>query len=354
MAFDLAILAAGAPADDLAAGVQQVEVHQRIGLPTTFRLRYALTAADGDFPLLADGRLGPGAELTVATQVADVASVLVSGQVHGQRLHFMHGVRESWVEVCGGDKSFELDREIKTKVWTSGTVSDAVCSILSSYGVTADVESIATSHSEDTHTLVQRDTDLRFVRRLARRYGHWFWFTTDSSGVTTAHFKRPVVTGSAVATLKINLDDPSLAGFDLEWDVERPAAAVSQQLGLRDLATIDGQVARSPLAPVGAAALGFADIAPLRQVLITAPVDDVGDLRARAEAALIDGGWFITGRGSTNARALGAVLQPHTLVAVDGLGARHSGGYVVAAVRHVIDGDGHVMEFELARNGWEA
>ena len=107
-----------------------------------------------------------------------------------------------------------------------------------------------------------------------------------------------------------------------------------------------------PLTSLGTQAL--ADVAPVRQAAIVAPVDAVGDLQARAEAALIEGGWFIRARGTTNARALGAVLRAHTLVAVDGLGRRHSGGYVVASVRHVIDGDGHVMDFELVRNAWEA
>ena len=127
--------------------------------------------------------------------------MLVQGQVHGQRLQFRHGAQDSWVEVQGGDKAFELDREVKAKIWSDVTVSDAISSILSAYGVTADVEAIATSHPEAGHTLVQRDSDLRFVRRLARRYGHWFWFSTDAAGVTTAHVKRPALSGPATATL---------------------------------------------------------------------------------------------------------------------------------------------------------
>jgi uncharacterized protein involved in type VI secretion and phage assembly len=352
MTANLAILAAGADAADLAASAVRVEVCERIGEPTTYRLQFQLQEADGDFPLLADGRLGPGAELTIGTHVGEVDHVLVQGQVHGQRLQFRHGAQDSWVEVQGGDKAFELDREVKAKIWSDVTVSDAISSILSAYGVTADVEAIATSHPEAGHTLVQRDSDLRFVRRLARRYGHWFWFSTDAAGVTTAHIKRPALSGPAAATLTINMDAPSLAELELEWDVERPGAAIGKQVGLTDLATIDGQVARSPLTSLGTQAL--ADVAPARQAAIVAPVDVVGDLQARAEAALIEGGWFIRARGTTNARALGAVLRAHSLVAVDGLGRRHSGGYVVASVRHLIDGDGHVMDFELVRNAWEA
>ncbi|MBK9036240.1 MAG: hypothetical protein IPL61_34185 [Myxococcales bacterium] len=352
MTANLAILASGADAGDLASSAVRVEVCERIGEPTTYRIQFQLVEADGDFPLLADGRLGPGAELTIGTHVGDVDHVLVQGQVHGQRLRFRHGAHDSWVDVSGGDKAFELDREVKAKVWSDVTVSDAITTILSGYGVTADVDAIATSHPETGHTLVQRDTDLRFVRRLARRYGNWFWFTTDATGVTTAHVKRPQLEGAQEATMTINVANPVLAEVELEWDVERPGAAIGKQVGLADLATIDGQVSRSPLRLLGTQAL--TDVAPARQTAVVAPVDAVGDLQARAEATLIEGGWFIRARGSTSTRALGAVLRTHTLVALDGLGRRHSGGYVVASVRHVIDGDGHVMDFELVRNAWEA
>lgn len=352
MTFKLAMLASGAPADDLAAGAERVEVCERIGEPATYRLRYQLTEEDGDFPLLADGRIAPGGELTIGTQVGDTPSVLVSGQVHGQKLHFMHGVRESWVEVCGGDKAFEMDREIKAKAWSQVTVSDVVTTILSSYGLTPKVDPIKTKFTEDTHTLMQRDTDLRFVRRLARRYGYWFYVDTDALGLTTGYFKRPMLTGPQAATLTINRKHPHLAAITIEWDVERPSAAAPQQLNLVDLSTLDGAVTRSPLALLGGQGLGT--VAAPRQAMFSAPVDDAGDLVTRAEATVIEGGWFIRAKGSVTARALGAVLRAHTVIAIDGLGKRHSGGYVVAAVRHVLDGDGHTMEFELIRNAWEA
>ena len=351
MPFDLAILAGTTPADDLAAA-EQVEVSERIGEPSTFRLRYRLVDVDQDYPLLLDGRLAPGAALTVAARAGDDQAVLVKGQVHGHRVNLMRGVGTSSVEVCGGDTCFEMDREIKTKLWTGVTASDAVSSVLSSYGVTADVDSLSTKHTDDTHPLVQRDTDLRFVRRLAVRYGHWFWMSTDVAGVTTAHFKRPALSGPPVATVGLDDDPATLDSLEIEWAVERPTAAIGLELKLADLSTLDGQVARTPLPPLGGVA--YADIAAPREVQITANVDDLGDLQARAEAALIDGGWFVRASGRANARAVGTVLRPHTVIAVSGLGTRHSGKYVVAAVRHTITGDSHLMDFELLRNAWEA
>jgi phage protein D len=351
MGLDVAIVTGrAATADAELAAADQVEIAERIGEPTTFRLRYPLSIQEGDFPLLRDGRIDPGAELGVVAPVGGVQHWLVRGQVYGQQIHMTHGAAGASVEAIGGDVTLEMDREVKAKIWDHVSVTDIVTAILGPYGVTPDVESLTTRHDEENHTLVQRDTDLRFLRRLARRYGCWFWVTTSASG-STAHFRRPPLGGSPTATLTLHLDGANLRGLELDWDVERPTTASAKQLGLRDKGTIDGDVARSPLSPLGARA--FADIAAARGVQVVAPVDDVGDLRARAEAALVDGGWFIRARGETSTRALGAVLRAHTIVQLDGMGRRHSGRYVVSSVRHRIDATAHAMEFTLARNGWE-
>jgi len=245
-----------------------------------------------------------------------------------------------------------MDRELKQKAWAPGAISDSVSSILSGYGVTPDVEAIAVTTTEEDHLVVQCETDLRFVRRMARRYGCWFWMTTDGAGTTTAHFKRPPLDGAAAITIAINNATPNVSSLDLDWDVERPTTAIAAQLGLRDKSPIDGQVERSPLRALGSTA--FADVAAARGVHVVAPADLAGDLQARSEGALIEAGWFVRVRGQTSVRALGAVLRAHTLVGVSGLGTRHSGTYVVSSVRHVIDRTAHVMDFELMRNAWGA
>jgi phage protein D len=351
MGLDVAILV-GKTEDKELAAADQVEVVEQIGEPTTFRLRYPLSIQAGDFPLLRDGRLGPGSELTVVAPVKGVQHHLVAGQVYGQEIHMEHGGGSSWVEAIGGDLTMQMDREVKAKVWPPGTIRDVISGILAPYQVKPDVEQLTTKLSEADHLFVQRDTDLRVLRRLARRYGCWFWVSTDAMGINTGHFRRPQLTGSETGTLTIHLDGASLKKIDIEWDVERPTTAIASQLNLRTLAPIAGDVQKSPLPPLGGKA--FASIAKTRGVQIGAPVDDGGDLKARSEAALIDGGWFLRARGETSARALGAVLRTHTVVKLDGMGTRHSGKYVVEMVRHRIDAAAHVMQFTLARNAWEA
>jgi hypothetical protein len=253
--------------------------------------------------------------------------------------------------VLGSDTCVVMDREVKAKVWDAVRDSDAVAQIVAPYGLTPDAEDTPAMHEEAKHTLVQHDSDLRFVRRLARRNGCLFWLSADPLGVQTAHFRRPQLDGSPQAKLVINLDKPNLNALDLNWDVERPTSAVGWELDLADKSQIDGSVLRSPQKLLGDKSL--ADITgDTRSVRVTAPVDDVGDLKSRGEAALIEADFFVTVSGETSVHALGAVLRAHAVVELQGAGTRHSGPYFVASVRHLIDATTHRMEFELVRNGW--
>ena len=354
MAFDVIIQVDGSTDDDLTAAASMVEVQESIGEPTTYRIEVPLVDEGGDFPLLLDARVGAGSDITIATAVNDKADVLCIGQVYGQKLLLQNGVRESQVQVIGGDRMFEMDRAIVNKVWTGVKVSDVIESILGPYVDEVAVDPIESKHDEKTHELVQVDTDLRFVRRLARRYGHWFRVAADQDAKTKAYFQRPRLDGEAVATLSINKgNDSTLAELEIEWDIERPAAVKGNQLPLRNKHAFTGDLQQSPLTPLGA--LAFADIASNRkEVRLVAPMDDAGDFKPRSEAALIEGSWFVKARGQVSARALGAVLHAHAVVKLDGAGTRYSGKYVVAAVRHVFDDHDHVMHFELIRNAWEA
>jgi hypothetical protein len=339
--------------EELGGSASLVEVHERMGEPTTYKIEFSVDAGDDDITLVGDARLAPGAELAVSVPVDEDEQVLVQGPVRGQRIRLVHGGTGSWVEVVGADRCIEMDREVKLRIWDAVTTSDVVSTIAGEYGLTPDVEPTQEQHIEDKHTLVQRDTDLAFIRRLARRYGYLFWLTTDLEGVHTAHFRRPQLDALPAATLIINQENPTINALDISWDVERPTSAIAAQLSLNDKQDIVGDTSASPLTALGTQAL--AAVAPgTRTLQVVASVDDADDLTARAEGALIEAGWFVRASCDTYLHALGAVVRAHTIVEVQGAGALHSGKYYVCGVRHVVDAAAHVMELELCRNAWGA
>jgi len=348
MGIGVAILVDGKADDALVPAA--VEVTERVGEATVYRLRYAIDIDDSDLPMLLEDRLGPGSDLAVVASVAGANRVLARGPVTGQQIHLAHGGTGSWLEVIGSDRSVEMDREVRAQVWDDVTASDVVRTVAARYGLEVDAGETEPRHVEAKHSLVQRDTDLRFVRRLARRCGFLFWID-DVDGVETAHFRRPALDGEGAARLVINRAGATVDALDIGWDVERPTSAVGAQLDLGDKNDIEGAVATSPLTALGAEPLA-AIAAGTRTVQIVAPVDDAGDLKGRGEGALIDAGWFIRASCSTTAHRLKELVHAHSLVEVQGAGTRHSGTYYVGGVRHVVDDVAHVMELDLYRNAW--
>ena len=333
-----------------------VEVHERLGEPTTFRVNYAVDIGDPDMTLVSNQHLGPGADVAVVVAVGQERHVLVKGPVHGQRIRLVHGGSGSWLDVCGSDRSIEMDRALKREVWDGVRSSDVVRTIVKRHGLEADVEETRDEHQERKHTLVQVETDLRFVRRLARWYGYLFWVTTDPAGKSTAHFRRPPLQGTPAARLVVSRREPSqptIASLDIAWDVERATRIEARQLDVNSKNVIDGGVSVSPLAPLGTRPLSSL-AGGGRSTQVVAVVDTVGDLAQRAEATLIQEGWFVEASCDTSLNALGRLVRAHTVIEVLGAGSIHSGKYLVSAVRHAIDAHGHVMELKLCRNAWGA
>ena len=353
MGLGVAIRVNGAP-NETAASAAFVEVSECVGEATHYRLEYSFDIADGDFPLLKDTVLGPGSEISVLVPTNDSPTAcLVKGPVYGQQIQFKHGGSGSTLSVQGADSLIKLDREDKAVAWSNLTDSSAVSSILSQAGLLPDVETTQAGHMEMKHTLVQRETDLSFIRRLARRNGFHFWVTSDEFGIETAHFKRPKLDGEGECDLIINLKDPqhNVEDLDITFDVERPTSTSATEVDLNTKSDLSGSVQQSPLTALGGTALST--IATGSRVShVYAPVDDNGDLQARNEGTLIDAGFFMRATGRTTLSALKKVLRSHTLVNLRGVGTRHSGTWFCSAVRHSIDSAEHFMDFDLIRNGW--
>jgi len=332
-----------------------VEVHERIGETTFFRLRYPLDIADGDLPLLKEEALSAGAKIAVMVPVDAGVVCLVKGMVRGQEFHLEHGGEGSLLDVVGGDSTLAMDREDKALLWPDLTDSDAVSTIVAQYGFTPDVETTSTGHLEAKHALVQRDTDLAFVRRLAARNGFLFWLTCDvASGAETAHFKPAPFDDEPSAELVLNLSDPpaNVSGLSVTWDVEAPAGASAAQIDLNSLDTLDGSMDSSDRAALASQRFSALGTSP-RSLHLAVPVDDSGDLQARSLGALAEAELFIRASGQTTAQSLGKVLRAHTIVKLRGAGSRHSGNWLCSSVKHLIGAVEHRMEFELVRNGWE-
>ncbi len=354
--FDIYV--GGTAASDLSATIAELEVEENLDLPGAFEITLPVTrGTDSDLDTVNDPRLAPFSNIAVVAAASDgQAQCLVDGYVLAAKLHLDTGVVASTLKIWGQDASWLMDATEQVREWpdvTDGTVANT---IFGQYGFTPDPGNLnddSPVHAEQPHSLMQRATDAQLLAMLARRGGKYCRvFCTDTPGARTGWFGVPDLSADPAITLTISpADAATIDALDIDWDVMRPSNVVARSLVLSDSDPdgVGGTTTDSGLAPLSDNDLPtFAG--QTVTALLTAAVDDAGDLTGRATAVLRDAGWFVNCRGTADAGRVGSILRVGTIVAIAAAGALHSGNYLVWSVRHKITAEAHKMTFRLVRN----
>jgi phage protein D len=358
MPSTLSLLLNGAPADDkLLTALSMLEVEENADLPGAIQLRVPIDTTDGDLTYVSDGRFAPFANIAVVvTPAGGTPNCLFDGYVLSHKLHVETGTTGSTLEVWGQDASWLMNLAEKAREWVDVTDAAVANAVFSEYGVTPSKDNTdddSSSHTEDGHSLMQRATDIQFLRTLARRNGKLCRVAcADQPGQRIGYFAKPKLDGDPVTTLTLN--DPNtwnVTALDIEWDATRPTAVAARQALFTDN---DEDGVSADTTDSGLALLdqrGLADFSGhAMTVILTAPVDDGGELGMRARSLLREAGWFVRCEGEADVARLNAILRAGTVVQLGGLGALHSGKYYVWSVRHSITAESHRMKFVLVRN----
>jgi phage protein D len=359
MASTFQLLMDGTAADEaLYDALALVEVEENVDLPGAIELSLPVDRSeDGDLSFVSDKRFKPFANLALVAQLEDgQPECLFDGYVLSHKVHLETGITSSTLKVWGQDAEWLMNLEEKAREWADLTDADVASSIFGEYGITpasANSDDDSPAHTEAGHTLMQRASDIQFLRRLARSNGKVCRVAcAGRPGDRTGYFAKPDLGGEPTATLSLN--DPevwSVDALDIDWDVTHPTAVKARQALFTDDAEdgVGSEPTDSGLTLLDAR--GAADFAGRAMtVLLAAPVDDAGELSLRATAVLRDAGWFVRCEGEADVARVKAILRAGTVVQLDGLGSLHSGKYFVWSVRHRIDSEAHKMRFVLVRN----
>lgn len=382
MAETYQIMIGGQPADaDLYTALTSLEVEENMDLPGAVQLNIPVNRSpSGDLTYVSDPRFEPLTNLAVVVTPgpgtsgglagaassalgsliggggASAAQCIFDGYILSQKLHLEKGVTNSTLAIWGQDASWLMNLEEKVKEWVDVTDADVANAIFGDYGITPaddNTDDDSPSHTEDGHSLMQRGSDIQFLRTLARRNGKICRVAcADQPGQRTGYFATPSLDGDPVLTL--SLADPvswPIDALNLDWDVTRPTSVIARQALFTDDDEdgVTADTSDSGLTSLGDRALADFAGKPMT-VMLAAPVDDGGELTLRAQALLREADWFVRCEGEADAARLNAILRAGTVVEIDGIGALHSGKYYVWSVRHTITADSHKMKFVLLRN----
>lgn len=341
---------------DFYPDVARLEVEESADQPGALSLELPTVARDGELTWVGDARVGPYANIAVVvTPDRGDPQCLFDGYVLGHNVRVPAGPTGATVEIYGQDAGVLMGLTETVKEWSGRTDSQVAADIFAKYHITpaaANSRDTAPAHTPDGHTLMQRGTDLHFLRSLARRTGRWFRvYSGTAAGQRNGWFAPPDLSGSPVATIVVNDDATRTTQvLDFAWNVTHPTAVRARQASLTDadqngISADTSDSGLRALADRGLAAFAGQD----RTLLLTAAAD-ADELPYRAGGVLREAAWFTHCTGTADAGVLGTVLRVGDLVTVAGCGALLSGRYLVRRVRHQLTAQAHVMSFELVRN----
>ncbi|MDC0744830.1 phage late control D family protein [Polyangium mundeleinium] len=371
MANALQILTDGVEAgdDSLCKSFGSIEIEESVDLPGAIEISLPLDGTPaGELTRLTDPSIQPYANLSlVATAEEKPPECIFDGYVLSHKIHLETGTTSSTLKVWGQDASWLMNLDERAREWIGMTDGGVANEVFKEYGITPaseNTEDDSPAHTESGHTLMQRATDIQFLKQLARRNGKLCRVAcADRPGARIGYFGKPNLAAAPAVTLTLNPSaTATVHALDFEWDVARPSEVAAQQALFSDpdpsAARVETKDSGLPLLE----ARGLSDfISPglgsiqamggrKPKALLTTTVDDAGELALRARSLLREAGFFVRCKGEADVSQLKAVLRAGMVVQIDGAGSIHSGKYFVWSVRHTIQPRSHKMSFVLVRN----
>lgn len=341
----------GATADDIYDDLLSLEVELDDELAAMFRLRLALDKeADGAWRYLDDERFTVWKPVTIgAGFVEGGVEELIAGLITHVKPEFDSDPTQCALEIWGMDKSVLMDRVEQIKAWPNKKDSDIAREILQLYGFTPEVEDTDVVHDEAISTIMQRETDMQFLQRLARRNGFVCYIEGE-----TGHFHPVPVDDTPQPVLAIHFGgETNVSRLALDVNALAPvrvAMAQVDRLSKEVLEVLVESGQHALLGAVGADDLLAPGMEPALAVAGPDPVTGNPEMTGICQALSDLAAWYVTGEGEVMANQYGHVLRPRRMVTVKGTGETYSGVYVVTHVTHRLTRDGYVQRFRIKRN----
>jgi late control gene D protein (GPD) len=339
-----------ADAGDLFISLIEMTVEEDHRLAAMFRIRLGMQRGpDGLWEFLDDERIKPWSKVVIAASADEEETELITGYITQITPHVDPDESNCYLEIYGLDGSSLMSIEEKIKDWPKKSDSDIARQIFTDHYLTPEVEDTAVIHDEPVSTIIQRETDIQFLKRLARRNGFECFVKGE-----TGFFRKPALTESPRPVLAAHFGaESNLISFDARLNALRPTAVEMHQIDtigkeIQDAAAESNEQER--LGRDGASSLeppnGLASRLFIRHALATGQPEMENLCRAIFDEAE----WLIEARGQIESSIYGAVLQARTLAPIKGVGEVFSGMYYITNVRHVFTAENYRQHFTARRN----
>jgi phage protein D len=338
------------PAPDLLGASLELEVDTHFRLAGSFRLKLAThRESDGSWVFLDDDRVKLWRLVEISASINDDEKLLISGYITQISMHLDPAQGNSYVEIMGMDATCLMSLEDKIKEWPNKADSDIAREIFTSYNLTPQVDETGVVHDETAATIIQRGTDIQFLKRLARRNG----FECSVKG-GTGFFRKPVLSAQSQPVLAAHFGAQTNLGFiEARVNALRPVRV--------DMYQIDpiGKQLQAASAESGQqkqlgrdAALSFAAPKGVKSKMFVKQEVAVNqqEMQNLCRALFDEAEWFAQATGEIDSAMYGSILETMQPVPVKGAGEMFSGVYYVTSVKHMFGLKGYTQQFTARRN----
>lgn len=326
-----------------------LEVELDDELAGMFRMTVRLLRTDGQWPYLDEEPFTPWSRVVITAGLENDSEQLIIGYITHLLPEFGAALEQCRLQIWGMDASVVMDREDKLKAWPNKKDSDIATETFKEHRLTPRVSDTEVIHDEKISTIIQRETDIQFLKRLALRNGYECFVDGD-----IGYFRPPAVSDSPQPVLAVHFGrETNVNRLALEVNVVTPANVAMLQVD-----RIDGTILDVTAESAGQPTLGAkphteylqpgmpSGLVYLGQTVATGTLEMTGLCQSLHDR----GEWFITGDGEVAANEYGSILKPRRTVTIKGIGETHSGVYYVTHVTHAFTTSGYTQAFRVKRN----
>jgi len=360
MDISFTLLINGMPADqDLLAALQQIEVEDHADMADILRLRFAIGVRDGcaNWSIIDEDLFQALDEITIMVQVGTLAEPLIVAHVTQVDGQFSNQPGQSMLNVVAMDPTMLMNLRETVRSWPNMSDSEIATAIFTDAAYTRHhrivpvVETTTLRRQETETTVMQRGTDIQFLRELAERNGFECYLEVNPlTRQVEGHFHPPRPEENPQGVLSVNLgESTNVNSFNARHDMLRPTAVRATGLDAETQSEQQAQAEGQTLSTLGAEpTLGGGQ---LRETLVSqSGLFQTGELQTYAQAEAERSSWAITAEGELHTPAYGRILRAKRPVEVRGAGRQFSGVYYVERVHHTFSGDSYTQRFTLRRN----
>jgi hypothetical protein len=311
-----------------------------------------------DYGLLQSGVLEPFTRVMIGVILGATPEVLIDGVVAHHQVLPGNEPGTSTLIVTGKDVSQMLDMEQKNEKYENQPDFLIVMQLIGSYAQYGLVPAV--TPTTDVPIIIERiprqhETDLKFIRRLAKRNGFVFYIEPLTFGANTAYWgpdnrlgiPQPALTmnmGSWTNVNSLRLSQDALSPIGTKGTFVEPKTKIS--IPIPSLPSL-----RIP--PLAANPVEAKRTVILRDTSNQNPAQAA----VSAFAAVTGAPEAVTGDGELDTLRYGYVLRARKLVGVRGVGFSYNGNYYVRRVRHIIEPGNpkksaiYKQEFKISKEG---